>query len=377
MTRLRSPRVIAIDWSGAKSGQRSKIWLAEIRDGVMTRLESGRSRAEVTDHVIEEGTRHAELVVGLDFAFSLPEWFLTQLGIDSVEDLWREVGRRGEDWLDRCEPPFWGRPGKKKPELPSDFRVTEETAHVAGIGAKSAFQIGGAGAVGTGSLRGMPYLETLRSAGWSIWPFHAVRFPLVIEIYPRLLTGPVKKSRQVDRERYLSAGFPEIVTEHMGLAASSEDAFDAAVSAVIMARHVEELSGLQRAVDATERLEGRIWAPPEGSPTTASAVPSSHASGSAPPGSLSPAPARGELAGSMSPTIFRAKGLRFFFFSLEEARMHVHVLGEEGEAKVWIEPEIELAKERGLSKKMLAFALKQIEEHEGEIREAWSRHFGR
>jgi hypothetical protein len=37
----------------------------------------------------------------------------------------------------------------------------------------------------------------------------------------------------------------------------------------------------------------------------------------------------------MSPTIFRAKGLRFFFFSREEERMHV--LGEEGEAKIWIE----------------------------------------
>jgi len=31
-----------------------------------------------------------------------------------------------------------------------------------------------------------------------------------------------------------------------------------------------------------------------------------------------------ELAAPMSPTIFRAKGLGFFFFSLEEARMHVH-----------------------------------------------------
>jgi hypothetical protein len=79
----------------------------------------------------------------------------------------------------------------------------------------------------------------------------------------------------------------------------------------------------------------------------------------------------------MSPTIFRAKGLRFFFFSLEEARMHVHVLGEGGEAKVWIEPRIEVATARGFSEKTLGFALKQIEEREGEIREVWNRHFGR
>lgn len=57
--------------------------------------------------------------------------------------------------------------------------------------------------------------------------------------------------------------------------------------------------------------------------------------------------------------------------------MHVHVLGKEGEAKVWIEPVIELANSRGLSAKTLGFVLRQIEEREGEIREAWNRHFGR
>ncbi len=35
-------RVLAVDWSGAKSGARKKIWLAEVVDGGMTRLESGR-----------------------------------------------------------------------------------------------------------------------------------------------------------------------------------------------------------------------------------------------------------------------------------------------------------------------------------------------
>lgn len=55
----------------------------------------------------------------------------------------------------------------------------------------------------------------------------------------------------------------------------------------------------------------------------------------------------------MSPTIFRAAGLRFFFFSREEERIHVHVLGEEGEAKVWLEPRIEVARNHGFSLKTL------------------------
>lgn len=77
----------------------------------------------------------------------------------------------------------------------------------------------------------------------------------------------------------------------------------------------------------------------------------------------------------MSPTIFRVKGLRFFFFSREEERMHVHVQGEEGEAKIWIEPRIEVAR-YGLSRKTLRLALKIVRERENEIREAWEEHFG-
>lgn len=69
--------------------------------------------------------------------------------------------------------------------------------------------------------------------------------------------------------------------------------------------------------------------------------------------------------------------MRFFFFSREEERIHVHVLGEEGEAKVWIEPRIELARNHRLSGKTLATALDLITEREDEIRRAWDAHFGR
>jgi hypothetical protein len=45
----------------------------------------------------------------------------------------------------------------------------------------------------------------------------------------------------------------------------------------------------------------------------------------------------------VSPTVFNYRGYRFFFFSREEKRMHVHVHCSEGEAKFWLEPKIELA----------------------------------
>jgi hypothetical protein len=78
----------------------------------------------------------------------------------------------------------------------------------------------------------------------------------------------------------------------------------------------------------------------------------------------------------MSTTVFREGGFRFYFFSLEEPRMQIHVHGEGGEAKFWIEHRIELARNYGLTESDLVRVRKLIEEHEDGIRSAWSRHFG-
>lgn len=78
----------------------------------------------------------------------------------------------------------------------------------------------------------------------------------------------------------------------------------------------------------------------------------------------------------MSPTVFRAGGLRFFFFSREEERIHVHAIGPEGEAKFWLEPEIALAQNYGLTDRKISEALRLVAEHEDEIRAAWLEHFG-
>ena len=81
------------------------------------------------------------------------------------------------------------------------------------------------------------------------------------------------------------------------------------------------------------------------------------------------------MEGTLSPTIFRAEGVRFYFFSREETRMHVHVYCERGEAKFWLEPKIELAQNYGMKDKEIREAQKLIEEHGDEIRSAWKKHF--
>ena len=75
----------------------------------------------------------------------------------------------------------------------------------------------------------------------------------------------------------------------------------------------------------------------------------------------------------MAPTIYRERGYRFF--SREEPRRHVHVICSDGEAKFWLEPEVELAKNGGLSRTQLRESEAIVEEHQDEFRTAWHRHF--
>ncbi|PKO50676.1 MAG: hypothetical protein CVU27_07900 [Betaproteobacteria bacterium HGW-Betaproteobacteria-20] len=78
----------------------------------------------------------------------------------------------------------------------------------------------------------------------------------------------------------------------------------------------------------------------------------------------------------MAPTVFREGSFRFFFFSREESRIHIHVAHTDGEAKFWLEPNIELAMSQGLNSKQVNEALSLVKQHREEILNAWQSHFG-
>ena len=252
-------QTIAIDWSGRERGAAEAIWFARVRDGALVELENGMDRAEVVAAAITAARTEPETVVGLDFAFAFPAWYSEQRGWTSGRAIWDAMRDQAEDLLATCPPPFWGRPGRPAQTLGPPLRAGE--AQLERV-PKSVFQIGGAGAVGTGSLRGMRHLADLADAGFSIWPFDDPGRPLAVEIYPRALTGPVLKSRHRARREYLARRFgaqDEVMRER---AAGSEDAFDAAVSAIVMARHREEFAALPAfAPGSPQRLEGEIWTP--------------------------------------------------------------------------------------------------------------------
>jgi len=277
-------------WAGVWTAPKDSTSLAKIK------LENGRTREELMEWLIELARETPRMVVGFDFSFSYPAWFLEEHGITSAPEFWQCVADgQGEKWLhEECEDVrFWGKAGKQRDgKKPAEFcgefahrmlRKAEtalkvravikdpiQAAKIAGIAPKSVFQIGGAGAVGTASLRGMPGLLRLQEAGFRVWPFHKpdlARKPLVVEIYTRLMTGPVVKSSETARREYLtkkrkeSAIFATLSRAVLEKARGSEDGFDALVTALVMAEHRSEFSKLRQTRDAIFLMEGQTWVP--------------------------------------------------------------------------------------------------------------------
>ena len=141
-------------------------------------------------------------------------------------------------------PPFWStskaasglRPGQ-------EHRRTERELRAPGIQPKSVFQLVGGGQVGRGSLYGMQQLHRLADAGFSVWPFDEPRLPLAIEIYPRLVYGPLRRNDRAARSRFLArAG----LDDPAGSASATEDAFDATVSAHWIGRFHRAILAMRR-----------------------------------------------------------------------------------------------------------------------------------
>jgi hypothetical protein len=300
-------RIIAIDWSGRidAAGQRRHIWAGVWTRGAKSaqvKLEAGRTRDEVGDWLIALAKETPRLAIGIDCCFSFPAWFLAEHGCTTVFDFWRHVAAgQGERWLKReaedvaRDERFWGAPHKRPEQLSGanlhrGMRLTDwdnkidpsreggeaeraaRLAKMRGITPKSPFQIGGSGTVGTGSLRAMPVLLRLHEAGFRVWPYESASFgarprPLLVEMYTRLMTGPVAKSNPAARKLYLATRrksdplYAPLTRSVLRKAEGSEDAFDALVSTLEMVRHAGDLPTLRATRNPTLRLEGETWRP--------------------------------------------------------------------------------------------------------------------
>ena len=76
----------------------------------------------------------------------------------------------------------------------------------------------------------------------------------------------------------------------------------------------------------------------------------------------------------MSPTVFREGPFRFYFFSREETRLHVHVYGPDGEAKFWLAP-VRLERSHAFSRKEIRRIQALAKQHEQHLLESWNEFF--
>jgi hypothetical protein len=216
-TRQQRPptRVVAVDWSGRLDGRTS--WLGAADATGLFALSGGWTAPRLRAWLLAERERDPRLAVGLDFAFSLPAWWLARHRLARAPDLWALAARDGERWLREGEWPFWGRPWRwRRPDLDSlaHLRATDAQQR-----ASSPFKLVGPDSVGTGSIRGMALLHDLAGAGFAVWPFTAPGWPRVFEIFPRQVTRGLRRPPRL-----------------------GEDAFDAAVCALAMWRERKELA---------------------------------------------------------------------------------------------------------------------------------------
>lgn len=79
----------------------------------------------------------------------------------------------------------------------------------------------------------------------------------------------------------------------------------------------------------------------------------------------------------MSPVFMREDGFVFKIHSNEEERRHIHIVKAENEAKVWLEPSVELAWNEGFNNKELKKVLNIATKYADEFKQLYSAHIGK
>ena len=270
---MENVRCVAVDWSGSidVNYQLPHIWMAEVQQNELVRLRNGLTHREVIDYLIQDIIPRGPVIIGLDFAFGFPQWYQHRHNLNGAQELWGLAERKGEAWLGGHVWPFWGRPGpyQQRPNnLGDEFLYRRTDVDHQEFRPQCVFKTNGVGAVGTGTIRGLPELARLQQGGAVIWPF-ADANPLganVIEIYPRLLYGrPFTNNNSVrgrdSRRDLLAIRYPCLEQHWRDTMIGSPDAFDAAVSALVMGQYSEELRLLQGAPQPPYLVEGEMWPP--------------------------------------------------------------------------------------------------------------------
>lgn len=226
-------RIVVVDWSANSTPKRGSdsIWVADLdveRRDVRTANISTRSSA--VDLLVELSSDSGRCLVGVDFSLGFPRGTAAALGLPGspwaamwsllateIEDDDRNANNRFEvaaELNQRLSPgpgPFWGcHPTRANDHLTTtkvpcaplpEWRTIEAELRSRGMRPFSAWQLLGAGAVGSQSLLGIAAMERLvgriAAAGRTVavWPFTSgLAVPsadvVLVEVWPTLVDLP-------------------------------------------------------------------------------------------------------------------------------------------------------------------------------------------
>ena len=200
-------RYVMVDWSAAGSPVRGadSIWIADLADGDDADVSNPSTRAAARHQLLQLIERSAaeRVLIGIDASLGYPAGTATLFGLRGTpwEAMWHEITQLSDDddrnrnnrfavaaELNRrvtAGPgPFWGCPPARagvdlrstKPQVfaVGEFRRTEHCLRGRGLRPASAWQLFGAGSVGSQTLTAVPVLSVLRShfpGRIEVWPF--------------------------------------------------------------------------------------------------------------------------------------------------------------------------------------------------------------
>lgn len=223
-------RIVVVDWSAnstPKTG-RDSVWIADLDvAGSEVRTANVSTRSAATDLLVELATRPGRCLLGVDFSLGFPAGTAAALGLIGTpwEQMWRLLSSTIDDDARnannrftvaselnrRISPgpgPFWGCPPAQAGDhltttkvpchpLPQ-WRTVEAELRTRGQRPFSAWQLLGAGAVGSQSLLGVPamdrFVRAVAATGRTIdvWPFTCgLAVPtadtVLVEVWPTLV----------------------------------------------------------------------------------------------------------------------------------------------------------------------------------------------
>lgn len=199
-------RYVVVDWSaaGRPATGRDSIWIAVLDDDRRAgevRLANPRTRRLAERHLVDLRCSGGRTLVAVDASLGYPAGTAVWFGLGGDEPwqaMWHHLETHVVDGDDnannrfeaaaalnrRGEPPgpFWGRPASVaveglEPRKPGtfpvpEFRRVEEHLRVEGLRPASAWQLLGAGSVGSQTLTLLPVLRRLLGTGATeVWPF--------------------------------------------------------------------------------------------------------------------------------------------------------------------------------------------------------------